>query len=302
MDEVLSPEERIAELDEVLSLERIDSPGDGGEEHAFRGVNQRKPNGILFGGQVLAQCVVAASATVDDSRPIHSFHGYFLRAGKVDRDITFGVEELRDGGSFSARRVQAYQDGVPILSAITSFQTVQSGLEHQATMPTDIPQPEDLDPYGEELAGLDLPLIRGWVLKRPFDVRSVEPNIRVRFSGERSTREHLWVRAVAPVDVDPAKQAAMAAYTADYSMLEPTLRAHGLSWFEDGLRVASLDHAMWWHAPIDFNDWHLFVLDAPAAEGGRALGQGSLFRRDGTLVASIAQQGMVRLKRALPAG
>lgn len=287
----------IGELRRVLGLQPLDAPGIGGEAHAFLGWNQQKPGGRLFGGQVLAQCVVATSATVPEDRPIHSFHGYFLRAGAAEKEITFGVDVLRDGRSFSARRVQAYQDGVPIFTGMASFQDEQAGAEHQVAPPADIPQPEELSSLTELLAGYEHPLLEGWVFKRPFDLRPVEPPIQGVFRGEQVAQSRFWVRAAAPFGGDRVLNAAATAYASDYNLLEPALRRQGVAVYSPGLRMASLDHAMWWHAPIDLDDWLLFDYSSPQAGGGRALGTGRIFSRDGRLLADVAQQGMIRLPR-----
>lgn len=286
----------IDELQRVLDLRRLDTPGIGGEEHNFQGWNQPKPGDVLFGGQVLSQCVVATSATVADDRPIHSFHGYFLRAGSVFSDLTFGVDVLRDGGSFSARRVQAYQDGQPIFTGMASFQRDEEGLDYQDTMPADVPAPEELPSLTEQLAHIDHPLLEGWVFKRPFEIRGVEPAIQARFQGEQKASEMFWVKTVAPFGHDRVLNAAALAYVSDYNLLEPTLRVHGIPWYTPQLRMASLDHAMWWHSPVDFDDWMLFDLTGPRSNNGRALGTGRVFSRDGRLIANVSQQGMLRLK------
>ncbi|WP_245579781.1 acyl-CoA thioesterase [Brevibacterium album] len=287
--------ENIAALRRVLDLEPLSAPGVGGEEHSFLGWNQPKPGGRLFGGQVLAQCVMATSATVAEDRPIHSFHGYFLRAGAVDKELTFGVDVLRDGRSFSARRVQAYQDGQPIFTGMASFQDSQEGASHQDAMPEDIPGPEELANLAQQLSGHQHPHLEGWVFKRPFEIRPVEPAIQAEFRGEQVALSRFWVRPISPFRGDRVSSAAAVAYASDYSLLEPTLRRHGVPWYTPGLRMASLDHAMWWHAPIDVDDWLLFDFSAPRSGGGRALGAGRVFSRDGVLVANVAQQGMVRI-------
>ena len=287
----------IDELDRVLDLQRLDEPGEGGEEHSFRGWNQPKPGDRLFGGQVLSQCVVATSATVADDRPIHSFHGYFLRAGSVFSDLTFGVDVLRDGGSFSARRVQAYQDGQPIFTGMASFQRDEESMDYQDPMPLDVPQPEELPSLTEHLSGIDHPLLKGWVFKRPFEIRPVEPAIQAEFTGEQKSTERMWIRTVGPFGGDRVRNAAALAYAADYNLLEPTLRVHGIPWYTRELRMASLDHAMWWHGPVAVDDWLLFDLAGPRSNNGRGLGTASVYTRDGRLVAHATQQGMVRLKR-----
>lgn len=289
-------EENVSELMQVLSLEMVDGPAPGGETHCFKAWNQKKPGGRLFGGQVLAQCVAATSQTMSEDRFIHSIHGYFLRAGRDDTDLFLGVENLRDGGSFSTRRVQAYQNGVPIFSAIASFQTEQEGLEHSNAFPDDIPGPEELQDLNEILGETNNGLIKNWIARRPFDIRPVDPELYTGFSGAKTSHTRYWLRAIAPLSTDRVINAATAAYASDYSLLESILRRHGLSWSDPRLRMASLDHAMWWHRPINLNEWHLIDYRSPAAEGGRGLGMGSIFTHSGDLVASVAQQGMVRVK------
>ncbi|HJG81049.1 MAG TPA: thioesterase family protein [Brevibacterium senegalense] len=287
----------IDELVRVLDLRRLDGPGVGGEEHSFQGWNQPKPGDRLFGGQVLSQCVVATSATVAEDRPIHSFHGYFLRAGALHSELTFGVDVLRDGGSFSARRVQAYQDGQPIFTGMASFQRDEESMDYQDPMPLDVPQPEELPSLTEHLSGIDHPLLKGWVFKRPFEIRPVEPAIQAEFTGEQKSTERMWIRTVGPFGGDRVRNAAALAYAADYNLLEPTLRVHGIPWYTRELRMASLDHAMWWHGPVAVDDWLLFDLAGPRSNNGRGLGTASVYTRDGRLVAHATQQGMVRLKR-----
>ena len=282
-------------LNRVLALEPVDSPGPGGEAHCFRAWNMKKPGGRLFGGQVLSQCVMATSHTVADDRPIHSFHGYFLRAGQDDRELLLGVDELRDGGSFSARRVQAYQDGTPIFSGMASFQLDQPGVYHHDPLPDFIPDPESLPALVDLLPKVDDPWVNRWISRRPFDLRPIDPEIHSGFKGVKTSHTRYWLRAVGAISGDRLHNNAAAAFASDFSLLESVLRKHGMSWRDKGLRVASLDHAMWFHEPIDFNEWILFDYRSPAAGGGRGLGQGNLFTQDGRLVATVAQQGMVRV-------
>lgn len=289
-------EENVNELMQVLSLERLSGTAPGGEPHCFRAWNQKKPGGRLFGGQVLAQSVAATSLTVHPDRHIHSIHGYFLRAGMDDLELLMGVDDLRDGGSFSTRRVQAYQNDVPIFSAIASFQVDQDGLYHGSPFPQDIPQPNELDSLSDLLSGIDNALVTNWINRRPFDIRPVDPELYTGFSGAQTSATRYWMRAIAPLSTDRVVNAAATAYASDYSLLESVLRRHGLSWSDPRLRMASLDHAMWWHKPIDLNEWHLIDYRSPAAEGGRGLGLGSIFTHDGSLVATVAQQGMTRVK------
>lgn len=293
-------------LEKVLKLEKLDEAPAGGEEFGFRAWNQPKPDGRVFGGQVLAQCVAAASATVDAERPIHSFHGYFLRAGDVREETTIGVEDLRDGGSFSSRRVQAYQKGLPILSGISSFQKVQPGLEHREPMPQALPDPESLPRLEELLQKIDVSQftraeqMREWLMQRPFDIRPVSPDLHGGFTGTPEPINRFWAKLNRPFDgvQNRAETAAVLAYASDFAMLEPTLRAHGLAWSDPRLRIASLDHAMWWHGDVDITGWLLFDMSSPSSDGGRGLGIGRIYTQSGELAATVAQQGMVRLKES----
>jgi acyl-CoA thioesterase-2 len=267
-------------------------PADG--EDIFVGTSQPQPWGRVFGGQVLSQALVAAQRTVDADRPVHSLHGYFLRAGNPGEPITFAVERLRDGRSFSARRTHALQFGRPILSLIASFQVPAEGLDHQTAMP-DAPDPETLPTLAERYAGLDTQAARYWLRQRPMDLRHVEPPAFVEPAPERAPSQRLWMRAVRPLPDDARLHAAVLAYASDYSLLEPVLRAHGRSFSDPGMKIASLDHAMWWHRPARADEWLLYVHDSPSASGSRGLGLGRVYTRDGVLVCSVAQEGMIRL-------
>jgi acyl-CoA thioesterase-2 len=282
----------LAGLLRVLDL----APAGDGRPDTFVGESQPQPWGRVFGGQVLAQALTAAQRTVENARPVHSLHAYFLRAGDSSEPITFAVERLRDGRSFSARRVQALQSGRPILSGIASFQAPGEGIDHYLPMPA-VPDPETLPTLAERYAGVETPAARYWMRQRPMDLRHVEQPIYLEPDPHRTTHQAVWMRAVGPLPDDPALHAAVLAYASDYSLLEPVLRANGRSWSEKGLKVASLDHAMWWHRPLRADDWLLYVQDSPSAQGARGLGIGRIYRRDGVLVASVAQEGMVRLPR-----
>ncbi|WP_125612538.1 acyl-CoA thioesterase [Specibacter cremeus] len=281
----------------LLDLSAADGAKTG--EDIFVGLGQEgSSRARLFGGQVLAQSVIAAGRTVDPERPIHSMHGYFLRPGDAGAPITFGVERLRDGRSFSARRVHAYQDGTPILSMIASFQTPDVGLEHQAQMPEGVPGPDDVPTAADILGGIDHPVAREWAYGRPFDVRHVGESIYLSVDGERVAHQAVWVKTLTAMPDDPAVHCAALAYVSDYTLLEPSLRRHGVNWITPGLSIASLDHAMWWHRPVRVDEWLLYVAVSPSASGARGLNMGRFFSRDGVLVASTAQEGMIRL----PAG
>ena len=271
----------------------------GGELYVGR--SQPTPHGRVFGGQVLAQCVVAAGRTVSavadgaGPRHIHSLHGYFLRPGDATKPIRFLVDQLRDGGSFSARRVHAVQEGRVLLSMIASFQDASEGLDHQVEMPQVTPA-EELPPDSEALARIDHPLAQA-AAARAVELRHVDDPMFTGPDPSRSTDQSVWMRVPADLPDDDLLHAAVLAYASDYSLLEPVLRRHGITWGDPRLRIASLDHAMWFHRPARVDGWILYTQRAPSAQGGRGLGQGHMFTADGTLVATVGQEGMVRLKR-----
>ncbi|QQQ61036.1 acyl-CoA thioesterase [Paenarthrobacter ureafaciens] len=276
-------------------LDLGDFDGARTNEDIFLGPSQRQPRHRVFGGQVLAQSMMAGMRTVDADRGAHSMHGYFLRPGDANKPITFGVERLRDGRSFSARRVHAYQDGVPILSMIASFQVADEGLDHQTAMPEGIPDPESLPSTADLLSSFDHPLARHMSSERPFDVRHVDPALYVTAPTRHVATNAVWMKTMGPLPDDPNLHRAALAYASDYTLLEPILRKHGLAWMTPGMSVASLDHAMWWHRPVRVDEWMLYVQESPSAQGARGLATGRIFNREGLHVATVAQEGMVRI-------
>jgi acyl-CoA thioesterase-2 len=273
---------------DVLDVQRID-------DTTFLGTSLPQPGGRVFGGQVLAQSMLAAARTVDADRLPHSVHGYFLRAGDVTRPITFAVERLRDGRSFSARRTHALQDGEPILAMTTSFQVPQEGLDHADGPPSTTPPPESVPSALDLLGDSDNALTRFWTQTNAFDLRHVESPIYAGPAEVATDRQMVWMRARGPVDGPEVLHRALLAYACDQVMLEPILRRHGQSWATPGLSIASLDHAMWWHRPVRVDEWLLYVQWAPSAQGGRGLAGARVHAADGSLVATIAQEGMVRV-------
>ena len=284
-------------IDGLLSTLNLTDTGARTTEDIFTGPSQWMPLGRVFGGQVLAQSLVAAMHTVPAERMLHSMHGYFLRPGDVQHPITFSVDRLYDGRSFSTRRTHAFQNGVPILSLIASFQTHDDGVEHQAEMPDDLPEPESLPTAADVLGDLDHDVARYWSNQRAFDMRHIPSAVYQTVDGERVPRQAVWMKAFGRLSDDPNEHRAALAYASDYSILEPVLRAHGIPWSTPGLKVASLDHAMWWHRDARVDEWLLYVQESPSAGGGRGLSLGRIYTRDGVLVASVAQEGMVRLPR-----
>jgi acyl-CoA thioesterase-2 len=282
-------------IDGLLSTLHLTDTGARTHEDIFTGPSQWMPLGRVFGGQVLAQSIVAAMHTVPADRQIHSMHGYFLRPGDVQHPITFSVDRIHDGRSFSTRRTQAFQHGEPILSLIASFQTHDEGVEHQMEMPDDLPDPESLPSTSDVLGHLDHDVARYWSSERAFDVRHIPSPVYLRVDGERVPRQAVWMKAFGRLPDDPKIHRAALAYASDYSILEPVLRAHGVAWATPGLKVASLDHAMWWHRDARVDEWLLYVQESPSASGGRGLSLGRIYTREGVLVASVAQEGMVRV-------
>ena len=277
------------ELLDLLDIEQL-------EVDLFRGVGSggETPKRI-FGGQVIAQALMAAYRTVPD-RLCHSLHAYFIRPGDPKIPVIYQVDRARDGGSFTTRRVVAIQHGRQILNMSASFHEEEDGWTHQHEMP-DVPGPDGLVPLQErrEQAAAQLPeKHRAEFLRlRPIDIREVAP---VDFFDPQPTDDanQIWFRVPGAAGTSPVMQHCMLAYASDMYLLGSSLRPHGLTWLQPRVMTASLDHAMWFHAPIAFEDWHLYVMDSPKAAGGRGFNRGSIYTRDGNLVASTAQEGLVR--------
>ncbi|HEY5518469.1 MAG TPA: acyl-CoA thioesterase II [Cellulomonas sp.] len=264
-------------------------------DDSFIGSSLHRPGGRVFGGQVLGQALMAAGRTVPEARLPHSLHGYFLRPGDVGLPITFAVERLHDGRSFSARRTQAIQSGQPILSMISSFQEEQEGVEHADPMP-DVPLPSEVGSAHDLLGPLDHPLAKFWIQESAFDLRHVNSSLYLGPAATATDRQMVWMRARGEVPGDELTHRALLAYACDEVILEPVMRRHGLSMVTPGLSVASLDHAMWFHRPPRVDEWLLYVQNSPSAQGGRGLTEAKVYTETGTLVASIAQEGMFRIR------
>jgi acyl-CoA thioesterase-2 len=285
----------LAALVRQLDLERL-------EANLFRGESTDLGGRRVFGGQVIGQGLVAAERTVEGEvagRTPHSLHAYFLLPGDVAAPIVYEVDRLRDGRSFSARRVQAIQHGRPILSMIASFQVAEPGLEHAAPMP-DVPPPEALTPSAEQReawlaeAAPVHPRVAA-ALRRPtaIELRAVEPQSPLRpRPGE--PRQAYWFRAVDRIPDEPWLHRCMLAYASDFTLIGAALRPHGRSWYQQGMMVASLDHALWFHRPARIDEWLLYAQESPSAQAARGLARGLVFDRAGRLVASVAQEGLMR--------
>jgi acyl-CoA thioesterase-2 len=278
----------LTDLVALLDLEPI-------EDNIFRGISPKDRWQRVFGGQVLGQALVAAQRTVNE-RSCHSLHAYFLRAGDPKVPILYEVDRSRDGGSFTARRVVAIQHGRPIFTMSASFQRPESGLEHQTSMP-EIPDPESLKSEREwrrECAHTLPPETQSWFLReRPVEIRPVLPANRFA-AGKQPAQQIVWMRALGRLPDVPALHQCVLAYASDMTLLDTSLLPHGFTLFSPGLQLASLDHAMWFHQPFRADDWMLYVQDSPTASGGRGLNRGTIYRRDGALVASVAQEGLIR--------
>jgi acyl-CoA thioesterase-2 len=281
----------VQELLSILDLEQL-------EVNLFRGRSPQVGWQRVFGGQVIGQALVAASRTVEN-RPPHSMHAYFLLPGDPKVPIIYEVDRIRDGKSFTTRRVVAIQHGHPIFSMAVSFHADEDGLAHQAKMP-EVPDPDELPSDAEArknmLAGMPEPVRRYYERERPIELRPVEFG---RYLGEKfeNGRFHVWIRTTARLPDDPAIHQCVLAYASDMTLLDTALVPHGRTLFEKDFIAASLDHALWIHRPFRADDWLLYAQDTPNLNGARGFSRGLIFTRDGTLVASVAQEGLVRLRR-----
>jgi acyl-CoA thioesterase-2 len=279
----------LADLITLLKLERI-------EDNIFRGDSRDIGSAQVFGGQVLGQALSAAQHTIE-GRVAHSLHAYFLRRGDMNSPIIYEVDRARDGGSFSTRRVVAIQHGRPIFNLAASFQNPEPGLEHQADMP-DVPGPEGLKDIAELAADLISRLPektrRFLTDKRPFEFRPVE-KAGLLDTSPQPPRKHVWIRAVDALPDERPLHQNLLAYVSDYELLGTSTLPHGLPFGRGLVMMASLDHALWFHREFRIDDWLLYAMDSPNASGARGFSRGELFTRDGTLVASTAQEGLVRV-------
>ena len=283
-----TPLDRLVEL---LDLETI-------EVDIFRGRQPTESLQRVFGGQVAGQALVAAGRTVPEDRPVHSLHAYFLRPGDPSVPIVYEVDRIRDGRSFTTRRVVAIQHGKPIFNMSASFQVVEDGLEHATPMP-DVPNPETLQTIQERMAAYSDEL-GGWFSRpRPIDIRYVtDPPRVIRDKGTtREPRSQVWMRADGKLPDDPLLHVCAVAFASDMTLLDSTLLSHGLAMGKDPVMLASLDHAMWFHRPFRADEWFLYDQDSPATSGGRGLARGEIYTHDGKLAVSVVQEGLIRLRR-----
>ena len=287
-----TPEALAQGLVDLLDVEEIDTD-------LYRGARNPGGRGRVFGGQVIAQALQAAQRSTE-GRDAHSLHAYFMRAGDEGHPIIFRVVRDFEGKSFATRRVIALQKGQPILNMAASFQVAEDGLHHQDSIPADIPPPEDLKSERElrhEQVDSVPEKFRAAFLRRtsPIDIRPVYP--RSWFTPvKRDPVNYSWFRCVAPIGDDPAMHRAVLAYASDMALMATSMMPHGVNWMTPNMQSASLDHALWLHEPMRVDEWMLYATDSPWAGHGRGMNRGSIFSRDGRLVASVAQEGLIRLR------
>lgn len=283
----------------LVRLLRLESLAAVDGQDRFRGHSLDVGGRSAFGGQVVAQALMAASHSVDPDRQAHSLHAYFLRPGDLRKPIDYAVERLRDGGSFTARRVQALQQGRPILSMIASFQKAEAGFEHAPAMP-EVPPPESLPGMAEvreqwvaEAGELPPPLLVALRQDFAIEARPVYP-WNPLLPGRSLPRHAIWFRLRSPLPAEPALQLGLLAYASDMNLLSCTVRPHDQAWVSPSLMAASLDHALWFHRPVQLDQWLLYEMESPVAVGARGLARGQFWSQDGQLLASVIQEGLIR--------
>ena len=274
----------------LLDLEQI-------EVDIFRGRQAHEPVQRVFGGQVAGQALVAAGRTVPGDRPVHSLHAYFLRPGDPSVPIVYEVDRIRDGRSFTTRRVVAIQHGKAIFNLSASFQLAEDGVEHQTTMP-DVPEPESLTTLTERMAPYAAENDGWYTRPRPVDIRYVGNPPRIaKELGERTQSSRVWMRADGTLPDDPLLHVCAMTFASDMTLLDSTLLSHGMAWGTGDVLGASVDHAMWFHKPFRADEWWLYDQESPWAGAGRGLARGSIYTRDGQLAVSVVQEGLIRRPR-----
>jgi acyl-CoA thioesterase-2 len=280
------------ELVDLLDLEPI-------EVNIFRGVSPNDDRQRVFGGQVAGQALVAAARTVSPDRPVHSLHAYFLRPGDPNVPILYEVDRIRDGRSFTTRRVVAIQHGEAIFNLHASFHAPEPGLDHQLPMP-DVPHATTLPTFTERYAPYAEKMGDWYLRPRPIDTRNILPTTFAMSREERKESrlgQAVWLRADGKLPDDPVLHACIVTYASDMTLLDTTLLPHGVRWESNRIMMASLDHAMWFHRPFRADEWLLYDLDTPSSSGGRGLARGSIFTEDGDLAVSVVQEGLIRVAR-----
>jgi acyl-CoA thioesterase-2 len=287
-----TPPSLVADLVDLLDVEEIDTD-------LFRGRRSTGLVGRVFGGQVIAQALQAAQRSTEEPKVAHSLHAYFMRAGSEDHPIVYRVVRDFDGKSFATRRVIAMQRGIPILNMAASFQAPEQGFHHQDAMP-EVPDPETLESEAtiraRDSVNLPEPQRSHVTRPRPIEIRPAYP--RKWFEPTPTAPlQHSWFRAVSPLSDDPAMHRAILAYASDMALMGTSMLPHGVNWTTKGMQTASLDHALWIHEPFRADEWLLYATDSPWAGGGRGMNRGTIFTQDGRLVATVAQEGLIRLRQ-----
>lgn len=278
----------LSNLISLLDLEAI-------EVNLFRGVQPNEDRQRVFGGQVAGQALVAASRTVDEpDRHVHSLHAYFLRPGDPSVPILYEVDHIRDGRSFTTRRVVAIQHGLPIFNLQASFHEVEAGLDYHVTAPEDVPDPESLPAFHERMAHFRDQIGVGWDTPRPIDTRYVAPD-PVLEPGVKTDGQLVWMRANGDLPDDPVLHACIVTYASDMTLLDTALRPFGMTGITDKLMMASLDHAMWFHRPFRADEWLLYAQKAVSTSSARGLSSGMIFNKAGQLVINVVQEGLIRV-------
>lgn len=302
MSDQTTTDEHNSRLERLVKVLELGEPTEYRGQTYINGESMYFPTGRVYGGQVIAQSLIAASKTVPEGREPNSIHGYFIAPGDIHQDLLFDVETLRDGHSFSARRVNVTQAEGPILTAIASFQkSGQTGVDFADPMPTDLPDPESLtsaqklmEPFSQAS-----PFAEYYANKSPFDIRHITPTVMLRpdeaSHDADSGKQLVWMRADGSIDVPQVFHRALLALGCDQVMMEPVLRRAGLSISTPGMSYASIDHSMWWYRDVDITKWHLYVQDSPTAAHGRGLGTAKVYSQDGELVACMVQEAMIRV-------
>ncbi len=279
----------------ILKLLDLESLGD----NRFRGLRAQEGWQRVYGGQVLGQALMAATRTVEPERSVHSLHGYFILPGDPSHSIEYDVERVRDGKSFSTRSVKASQRGRVMFTMNASFHKPETGLEHQVEMP-EVPAPEELSSARELFLRMadKLPenIRKFWEREQPVELRPVD--ISRYFKREaRTPTQSIWLKFISKLDDDPTIHQCVLAYASDFTLLDTALIAHGKLMFDEDIQLASLDHAIWFHRPFRADEWLLYVQDSPSSFGARGFCQGRVFSRDGRLVASTTQEGLMRVRK-----
>lgn len=281
----------LKDLLDLLDLEKI-------EVNLFRGVSPKEGWQRVYGGQVLAQALVAASRTVEDNaRVAHSLHGYFLRPGDTTIPILYNVDRIRDGKSFTTRRVVAIQKGRAIFNMSVSFQVIEEGLEHQTTMP-DVPGPEDSYTPEQMIERFkeDQPEDFSKRVQRPQPIETRYVELYNEFNPKpMPPSQHTWIRTIDTMPEDHRLNQCLLAYASDMTLIDTSCRPHGVNWENPKFQLASLDHAMWFHRPFKIDEWILYQQDSPNSSGARGFSRGTLYTKEGKLIASVAQEGLTRL-------